>query len=104
MIEIDTTSQRIELTGPWAGFGFQAGHLWTPENYELHPQDMRWWSLTCNIAREWRLMMTEQRGRSIGESRKPLQHRACGVINLRDVLMSRKNESPGARGGQRRKA
>lgn len=22
---------RHELTGPWAGFGFQAGHFWTPE-------------------------------------------------------------------------
>lgn len=36
-IKIDTTWQRIELTGPWAGFGFQAGHLWTPEDQTLHP-------------------------------------------------------------------
>lgn len=41
---------RTELTGPWAGFGFQAGHMWTPENHTLYPEDMRWWSLTCNIA------------------------------------------------------
>jgi len=54
---------RTELTGPWAGFGFQAGHMWTPENYTLYPEDMRWWSLTCNIAREWRLLMEQvQRG------------------------------------------
>lgn len=52
---------RTELTGPWAGFGFQAGHMWTPENYTLHPEDMRWWSLTCNIAREWRLLMEQVR-------------------------------------------
>lgn len=101
MIEIDTTSQRIELTGPWAGFGFQGGHLWTPENYELHPQDMRWWSLTCNIAREWRLMMAEQRDESNCCTRAAPQ---SSVINLRDVLMRRKNGSPGARGGQRREA
>jgi len=103
-IKIDTTWQRIELTGPWAGFGFQAGHLWTPEDQTLHPQDMVWMSLTCNIAREWRLMMAEARGARARHASKPLQHKACGVINLRDVLMSRKNESPGARGGQRRKA
>lgn len=101
MIEVDTSWQRIELTGPWAGFGFQAGHLWTPENHELHPQDMRWWSLTCNIAREWRLMMAEQRGESNYCTRADPQ---SSVINLRDVLMGRKSVSPGARGGQRREA
>nr|WP_312786891.1 hypothetical protein [Stenotrophomonas indicatrix] len=36
MIKIDP-HDRIDLTGPWAGFGFQGA----------------WWSLTCNIAREW---------------------------------------------------
>lgn len=98
-IKIDTTWQRIELTGPWAGFGFQAGHLWTPEDQTLHPQDMVWMSLTCNIAREWRLMMAEARGARARHASKPLQHKACGVINLRDVLMSRKNESPGREAG-----
>ena len=57
---IDPT-QRHELTGPWAGFGFQQGHFWTPEGYTLYPEQMRWWSLTCNIAREWTLMMERQR-------------------------------------------
>lgn len=59
---VDTTHQRIELTGPWAGFGFQAGHMWTPEGYTLHHHNMRWWSLTCNIAQEWQRMMAEARG------------------------------------------
>ncbi|MFX1722450.1 DUF3653 domain-containing protein [Stenotrophomonas sp. AS1] len=45
---------RIEMTGPWAGFGFQGGHMFTPEGHSLQPCDMTWWSLTCNIAREWR--------------------------------------------------
>ena len=107
-IKIDTTWQRIELTGPWAGFGFQAGHLWTPEDHTLHPNDMVWMSLTCNIAREWRLMMAEARSPAgtprARHASKPLQHKACGVINLRDVLMNRKTGSPGARGGQRREA
>ncbi|MBB5529982.1 hypothetical protein [Stenotrophomonas maltophilia] len=26
---------------------------------KLEPCDMVWWSLTCNIEREWRLMMAE---------------------------------------------
>ncbi len=54
MTEMDT-HDRINLTGPWAGFGFQGGHMFTPEGYSLEPVDMTWWSLTCNIAREWRL-------------------------------------------------
>jgi hypothetical protein len=66
---VDTSHQRIELTGPWAGFGFQAGHFWTPEGYTLYPGDMRWWSLTCNIAQEWQRMMAEARGVSEGDSR-----------------------------------
>lgn len=66
---VDTTRQRIELTGPWAGFGFQAGHMWTPEGYTLHHHNMRWWSLTCNIAQEWQRMMAEARGDSHGDSR-----------------------------------
>lgn len=57
---IDPT-ERNELTGLWAGFGFQQGHMWTPEGYTLYPEQMRWWSLTCNIAREWTLMMEEAR-------------------------------------------
>lgn len=56
MSTIDPT-ERIDLTGLWAGFGFQGGHMFTPEGHHLEVQDMIWWSLTCNIAREWRLMM-----------------------------------------------
>lgn len=37
--------ERIELTGPWAGFGFQGGHMWPPEGHTLYPEDMTWWSL-----------------------------------------------------------
>jgi len=60
MIKIDP-HDRMDLTGPWAGFGFQGGHMFTPEGHQLEPGDMAWWSLTCNIAREWRLMMAEAR-------------------------------------------
>jgi len=89
--------ERIELTGPWAGFGFQGGHMWTPEGHTLYPEDMAWWSLTCNIAREWRLMMEAAR-----PAKDPLQqneirqiHRKpCGtsdsnVVFLQDALRRR---------------
>lgn len=56
MSEMDP-HDRINLTGPWAGFGFQGGHMFTPEGHHLEPCDMTWWSLTCNIAREWRLRL-----------------------------------------------
>jgi hypothetical protein len=62
---------RHELTGPWAGFGFQAGHLWTPEGFTLYPEQMRWWSLTCNIAREWQIMMAERRGEVLQDGDRP---------------------------------
>ncbi|WP_295945273.1 hypothetical protein [uncultured Xanthomonas sp.] len=95
--------ERTELTGPWTSFGFQQGHMWTPEGYSLYPQDMVWWSLTCNIAREWRLMMAdERRARALeleGSGNR------CGamlseidllqqpkIIYLRDVLRRRQQE------------
>lgn len=55
------TYDRIELTGPWAGFGFQARHMWTPEGFTLYPEHMRWWSLTCNMAREYQLLLEQER-------------------------------------------
>ncbi|MGE4340287.1 MAG: hypothetical protein AB7E55_30695 [Pigmentiphaga sp.] len=55
------TYDRIELTGPWAGFGFQARHMWTPEGFTLYPEQMRWWSLTCNMAREYQLLLEQER-------------------------------------------
>jgi hypothetical protein len=59
MIKIDT-HDRMDLTGPWEGFGFQAGHMFTPEGHQLEPCDMACGGpLTCNIGREWRLMMAE---------------------------------------------
>jgi|GEM_PF-628979 len=89
--------ERIELTGPWAGFGFQGGHMWTPEGHTLYPEDMAWWSLTCNIAREWRLMMAAAR-----PAQDPLQQneirqvprKPCGtsdsnVVFLQDALRRR---------------
>lgn len=99
--------ERIELTGPWAGFGFQGGHMWTPEGHTLYPEDMQWWSLTCNIAREWRLMMDAARATpSIDSSTSECNlnagepRRSGNVINLRDAMAARKERrsaSDGAR-------
>ncbi|WDN30052.1 hypothetical protein LL916_21265 [Xanthomonas oryzae] len=55
------TYERVDLTGPWAGFGFQGHRFFTPENYDIEPCGMRYWALTCAIAREWSLMMSEER-------------------------------------------
>ncbi|WP_425602656.1 hypothetical protein [Stenotrophomonas indicatrix] len=46
MIKIDP-HDRIDLTGPWAGFGFQGGHMFTPEGHRLEPCDMTWRSPAC---------------------------------------------------------
>lgn len=92
MIEIDP-HDRIDLTGPWAGFGFQGGHMFTPEGHQLEPCDMTWWSLTCNIAREWRLMMAEARAEVTTRSVPP--RKACAttkstVIYLADAFRIRR--------------
>lgn len=93
---------RINLTGPWAGFGFQGGHMFTPEGHQLEPTDMVWWSLTCNIAREWRLMMEQARsGPSIKcsvnarNSRTVGGHRSTNVIVLREAIHARRQRRLG---------
>ncbi|HEL4265337.1 TPA: hypothetical protein UM524_000033 [Stenotrophomonas maltophilia] len=97
MIEIDP-HDRTDLTGPWAGFGFQAGHMFTPEGHQLEPCDMAWWSLTCNIAREWRLMMAEARtdlvARSAPASTGPATAKSS-VIYLAEVLRIRRERRLG---------
>lgn len=97
------TYDRVDLTGPWAGFGFQGHRFFTPEGHDLHPSDMTWWSLTCNMAREWQLMMAEARRGVLDdyEERSP-----AGVIYLRDVLRRRAKSGqqamvPGSPTGQR---
>ncbi|WP_345784118.1 hypothetical protein [Xanthomonas oryzae] len=37
------TYERVDLTGPWAGFGFQGHRFFTPENYDIEPCGMRYW-------------------------------------------------------------
>lgn len=96
MIEMDP-HDRINLTGPWAGFGFQGGHMFTPEGHQLEPCDMAWWSLTCNIAREWRLMMEEARPQPLRSATagKPRAVKESSVICLRDALRKRRERRLG---------
>lgn len=96
MSEMDP-HDRIDMTGPWAGFGFQGGHMFTPEGHQLDPCDMVWWSLTCNIAREWRLMMEEARPRPLRSAARGKPHAAkdSSVICLRDVLRKRRERRLG---------
>lgn len=81
---------RTDLTGPWVGFGFQGGHMYTPEGHSLEPCDMAWWSLTCNIAREWRLMMQADAAARSPVAGKPHPTMDSNVIYLRDVLRNRR--------------
>jgi len=97
MIKIDP-HDRIDLAGSWAGFGFQGGHMFTPEGHQLEPGDMAWWSLTCNIAREWRLMMAEARAEMVARSlppRKASATKKSSVIYLADVLRIRRERRLG---------
>ncbi|CEE78680.1 conserved hypothetical protein [Xanthomonas citri pv. citri] len=94
------TYDRVDLTGPWAGFGFQGHRFFTPENYDIEPCDMRYWALTCAIAREWSLLMSEERNARSANPRKPTATRSPGsrlsrgadVIYLRDVLLQRREK------------
>ena len=80
---------RTELTGPWAGFGFQQGHLWTPEGHSIEPHHMAWMSLTANIMREWQAMMADARSAT---HRKAMRSKASNVVYLRDVLRGRREQ------------
>ncbi|MET3148415.1 DUF3653 domain-containing protein [Xanthomonas phaseoli] len=94
------TYDRVDLTGPWAGFGFQGHRFFTPEGRDIDPVGMRYWSLTCNIAREWALMMAEERNARSGmagnrcSAKVSNSSRSAGgnVIYLRDVLRRRREE------------
>ncbi|OLG78982.1 hypothetical protein, partial [Xanthomonas oryzae] len=70
------TYERVDLTGPWAGFGFQGHRFFTPENYDIEPCGMRYWALTCAIAREWSLMMSEERNTRSATPRTPTATRS----------------------------
>ena len=101
------TYDRVDLTGPWAGFGFQGDRMFTPEGRDLHAADMRFWSLTCCIAREWSLMMSEERNARSENPQKPTATRTPGsricnganVIYLRDVLLKRREKRSSLVGG-----
>ncbi|HEL4110001.1 TPA: hypothetical protein UM343_000079 [Stenotrophomonas maltophilia] len=87
-----------KLTGPWAGFSFKGGRLVTPEGRELEPQDLAWLSLTAAQAQEWRRLM-ETRGVPANGIRKPLLHKGCAVVAIRDVLMKNQRRSSRAMAG-----
>ena len=87
---------RINLTGPWAGFGFQGGHMFTPERHHLEPCDMTWWSLTCNIAREWRPMMEEARTSS---ARSSAAGKRCATVDSSVVYLREYVRRSVVRGG-----
>jgi len=97
------TYERVDLTGPWAGFGFQGHRFFTPEGRDIDPVGMRYWSLTCNIASEWALMMAEERkvrsakpGKPCGTKVSRNGSQICEVIYLRDVLRQRREKRSSA--------
>lgn len=72
--------------------------MYTPEGHSLEPADMAWWSLTCNIAREWRLIMADARsnsGASINPDAKPLCRNGSNVIHIRDAIRARQEKKLG---------
>ncbi|HDS1836833.1 MULTISPECIES: hypothetical protein [Stenotrophomonas] len=57
---------------------------------------MTWWSLTCNIAREWRLMMAEAAPRTL-VARKASTTSKSSVICLAEALKIRRERRFGMR-------
>lgn len=99
MMEFDPHN-RVDLTGPWAGFSFLGDRLITPEGRELLPEDLAWLSLTACQAQEWRRMMEAARSAPSIDSSKNvrnrnagIRHRPATVVNLRDVVSQRKQRS-----------
>ncbi len=87
-----------KLTGPWAGFSFEAGMLVTPEGRRIDAWTLRHWSLTCTIADEWRRMMDECRQRERGKTLA----RKGSVAYMRDKLREDLEKKRSAGGGQSR--
>lgn len=75
--------------------------MFTPEGHSLEPCDMSWWSLTCNIAREWQLMMEDARLQPprVAANEKPSATIDSTVIYLRDALRIRRERRFGAEKG-----
>lgn len=47
-----------ELPHPaWRGFRVVGDTLWTPERHSFRPDHMAWWSLTCRMADEFRVLV-----------------------------------------------
>lgn len=57
---------------------------------------MVWWSLTCNIAREWRLMMAEAAPRAVAARRCSATAKSS-VIYLAEALRIRRERRFGMR-------
>ncbi|MEG0191660.1 MAG: hypothetical protein RR698_00655 [Stenotrophomonas sp.] len=73
--------------------------MFTPEGHQLEPCDMAWWSLTCNIAREWRLMMADARVEAATRSAPPRKASATtksSVIYLAEAIRIRREQRLGA--------
>lgn len=70
--------------------------MFTPEGHQLEPCDMTWWSLTCNIAREWRLMMAEAAPRASVARKAPTTAKSS-VIYLAEALRIRRERRFGVR-------
>lgn len=57
-----------ELAHPaWRGFRVVGDTLWTPEGRAFRPDHMAWWSLTCRMADEFRLVASGRRLRAGAE-------------------------------------
>ncbi|WP_414603715.1 hypothetical protein [Stenotrophomonas sp. FR012] len=63
--------------------------MFTPERHQFEPCDMAWWSLTCNIAREWRLMMAEAAPRAVAAREASIAAKSS-VIYLAEALRIRR--------------
>ena len=63
--------------------------MFTPEGHQLEACDMAWWSLTCNMAPEWRLMMAEARAEMATTTTK------SSAIYLAEALRIRRERRSG---------
>ena len=96
------TYERIDLTGPWAGFGFQGHKFFSPEGHDFDPAEMLWLSLTFNLAREWRTMMAEAHNYCTrSDPTSSVIDGTADVIHLRHVLLRRRERRLSTMGGAR---
>ncbi|WP_428003940.1 hypothetical protein [Xanthomonas oryzae] len=87
------TYERVDLTGPWAGFDFQGHRFFTPENYDIEP--LRHAVLGADLRHRTGVVAADVRRTqyALGDPANAYCHQVSGVA----FVSRRRNDLPAGR-------